>query len=79
MTHLRLPKRAECCRESNLAVPLPAASTLTLYCAGCGALPCSAPGLSSQLGSLNSETSHKCNQPLSRGKSDLSEALNFCH
>lgn len=77
MTHLRLPKKAKCCWEPNLAVPLSAARALTLCGAGCGASPRSAPGLSSQPGPLDSETSYKCNQPLSRGKCDLSRALNF--
>lgn len=79
MTHLRLPKRAERCWEPNLAVPLPAARALALRGAGCGASPRSAPGLSSRPGPLDSETSHKCSQPLSRGKSDLSRALSFWH
>ena len=85
MTHLRLPKSAKHCWEPNLAVPLPAARafalalSVTLHSAGRGALPRSAPGPLPLPGPLDSETSHKCNQPLLRGKSDLPRALNFWH
>lgn len=68
MTHLRLPKRAERCWEQNLAVPLLVAAARALCGAGPGASPHSTPHLSSQPGPLDSETSHKCKQPLSKGK-----------
>lgn len=68
MTHLRLPKRAERCWEPNLAVPLLVAAAQALCGAGPGASPRSTPHLSSQPGPLDSETSHKCKQPLSKGK-----------
>lgn len=65
MTHLRLPKGAEHCWELHLEVPLTVARALTLFLCGtgCGASPCSAPSLSSQPGPLDSETSHKYNDP----------------